>query len=92
MLKLLCSLDNRLYALCINNFELFVILYYSSCNSIVLIFVYLSVIVGSGFNPIGLTRPTLTLGSGKFPSSTGWGERRMRVECSTQPTRSRDVT
>jgi hypothetical protein len=26
----------------------------------------------------GLTRPTLTLGSGKFPSPTGWGERRMR--------------
>jgi len=31
----------------------------------------LSVIVGSGFNPIGLTRPTLTLGSGKFPNPTG---------------------
>ncbi len=51
-----------------------------------------SVIVGSGFNPIGLIRPTLTLGSGKFPSPTGWGERRMRVECPTRPTRSRDAT
>ncbi len=51
-----------------------------------------SVIVGSDFNSIGLTRPTLTLGLGKFPSPTGWGERRMRVECPARPTRSRDVT
>ncbi len=51
-----------------------------------------SVTVGSGFNPIGLTRPTLTLGSGKFPSPTGWGGRRMRAECPTRPTRSCDVT
>jgi len=51
-----------------------------------------SVTVGSGFNPIGLARPTLTLGSGKFPSPTGWGGRRMRVECPTRPTRPRDVT
>jgi len=51
-----------------------------------------SVIVGSSFNPIGLTRPTLTLELGKFPSLTGWNERRMRVECSTRFTRSRDIT
>jgi len=51
-----------------------------------------SVIVGLGFNPIELTRPTLILGSGKFPSPTGWNERRMRVECLTRPIQSRDVT
>ncbi len=50
-----------------------------------------SVIVGSSFNPIELTRPILILGLGKFPSLTGWDKRRMRVECSTQFIRSRDV-
>jgi hypothetical protein len=59
---------------------------------IILFINLLSVIVGSSFNSIGLTRPTLTLESGKFPSPTGWGKRRMRVECLARPTRSRDVT
>ncbi len=42
-----------------------------------------SVIVESNFNSIGLTRSILILGLGKFPSPTGWSERRMRVECLT---------
>jgi hypothetical protein len=50
------------------------------------------VTVGSGFNPIGLARPTLTLGPGKSSSPTRWGGRRMRAECLTRPARSRDVT
>jgi len=42
-----------------------------------------SVIVESNFNSIELTRPTLILELGKFPSLTRWDERRMRVECLT---------
>jgi hypothetical protein len=54
--------------------------------------IFFSAIVGSSFNPIELTRPTLILGSNKFSSLIGWDERRMRVECLIQFTRLRDVT
>jgi len=56
------------------------------------IVVITSVIVESNFNSIELTRSILILKLGKFPSLTRWGERRMRVKCSIQLIRSRNVT
>jgi len=51
--------------------------------SLLIISIIFSVIVRLNFNSIELTRPTLTLGLGKFSSLTKWDERRMRIECST---------
>jgi len=62
----------------------------TSCDVLKHIYLHLlyilkiSVIVGSSFNSIELTRPILILGLGKFPSSIEWDERRMRVKCSIQ--------